>query len=303
MSPKFEAPSFEALVVEQEAVQARKFQGRLLDEYSHYIFPGQHWRIPRSSEVTDFLRPYCISERVSLEGVVEGLSEASGDDPIHWVDMGSGRGLAMRQLAAKSARRGRIAMTGVDLFDVGLNGLKPDDITRLEKVAPGITDEAAAPQLIRADMETVELPQPANLITSVEAIQYLNNPLAAIGNWYNQLVDNGLLVISTEHDWSSWIRYPREFEYENTPIGELMQTFKATGVPFAASYDIDWENGFRPRLNDDRLNNLAIQRLPGTKLLINAALTEIWTNPYDFKAAYYEEPVPGSKPIIEVAAE
>lgn len=305
MAPKFEAPAFEALVAEQEAVQAEKFQGRLLEEYGRYVFPGQDWREPRSSAVTDFLRPVCIGERVSLDGVIRGLCEAKGDEPMRWVDMAGGRGLPMMQLTADPERREQLVMTNVDLFDFGMEGLRPDEITYLEDLAPGMTSDAAAPCFIQADVETVALPEPADLITTVEAMQYLNNPLAAISNWYNQLADNGLLIISTEHDWASWIRYQREpgqGDRDETPTKHVLEALQAGGVAFAASAESDWESGFRPDLDPDRIRNMVVQKRPGTRLIVNSPVTEVWVNPYNFKAVYYKEPEPGSSPIVEVVA-
>ena len=305
MAPKFEAPAFEALVAEQEAVQAEKFQGRLLEEYGRYVFPGQDWREPRSSAVTDFLRPVCIGERVSLDGVIRGLCEAKGDAPVRWIDMAGGRGLPMRQLTADAERRDHLVMTNVDLFDFGMEGLKPDEIAYLEDLAPGMTSDEAAPRFMQADVETVALPEPADLITTVESMQYLNNPLATISNWYNQLADNGLLIISTEHDWASWIRYQREpgqGDRDETPAKHLLEALQAGGVAYAASAESDWESGFRPDLDPDRIRNMVIQKRPGTQLVVNSPVTEVWVNPYNFKAAYYEEPTQGSRPVVEVVA-
>ena len=187
MPPKFNPQSFESLISEQEVVQAGKFQGRLLKEYNQYIFPGQAWREPCSSAVADFLRPFCVEDRVSLDGVIKGLCEVSDGNPVRWVEMGGGRALPMRQLANDTARSEHLVMTNVDLFDFGLEGLEPEELTYLERLSPGVTHELIAPNFIQADAETVVLPEPADLITSVEAVQYLNNPLAAISNWYNQI--------------------------------------------------------------------------------------------------------------------
>jgi SAM-dependent methyltransferase len=301
MSPKFEAPAFEDLVTEQAAVQADKFQGRLLNEYSSYIFRGQDWREPRSSAVTDFLRPYCQDERVSLEGVLQGMSDGL-TRPLHWVEMGGGRGLAMRQLAAKNVGRQALNMTNVDLLDFGLDGL---EIEYLEGLATDLTAENAQPRLIQANIETVSLNEPADVITSVEVMQYLNDPIGAICNWYNLLADNGLLIISTEGDWTSWIRYQREpgqGNREETPAKHLLEALQVGGVPFAASAESDYENGFRPKLDPDCIETLVVQKRPGTQLVVNSPVTRVWVNPYMFKVAFYEEPAAGAQPIVEVMA-
>jgi len=303
MLPTFETSAFKSLVAEQEVVQATKFQGRMLDEYSQYIFPGQRWRTPRSSEVTDFLRPLCLEERVSLDDVIQGLSVLKGEELVHWVDMGGGRALPMRQLANDTEISSHLAMTNVDLFDVGLDGLNANELTVLETVKPGMTHEAAAPYFIQADVETVILPEPADLITSIESMQYINNPLAAISNWYNQLADDGLIVISTEHDWTSWMRYrpaPNARNNDDTPTRHLLEALKEAGIAYAASGEIDFENGFRPKLDPERVSNLVIKKLPGTKMVVNSPVSEVWVSPHDYKAVYYEEPTVGSEPLVEI---
>ena len=301
--PTSETSAFKSLVAEQEVVQATKFQGRMLEEYSQYIFPGQRWRTPRSSEITDFLRPLCLEERVSLDGVIQGLSVLKGEESVHWADMGGGRGLPMRQLANDTEKSSHLAMTNVDLFDYGLDGLDSNELTMLEKMTPGITHEAAAPYLIQADVETVTLPEPADLITSIESIQYINNPLAAISNWYNQLTDDGLIIISTEHDWTSWMRYrqaPNAQNSDDTPAHYLLQAFKEAGVAYAASGEIDFENGFRPKLDPNRISNLVIKKLPDTQMVVNSPISEVWVSPHSYKAAYYEQPTVGSEPLVKI---
>lgn len=305
MPPKFETPYFDALLAEQEAVQSRKFQGHLLAEYSSSMFPGQDWRKPYSSAVTDFLRPLCLGGIVSLDGVLHGVNAAKGAKPVSWVDMGGGRALPMRQLASSAESRDKVIMTNVDLFDFRLGGLDSDEVDYLEGLSPGITDEVTAPRFIHADVETVILPEPADVITSVEVMQYLNNPLAAISNWYNQLTDSGVLIISTEHDWASWVRYQRELgqgDRDETPTKHLLAELDKAGVAHAASQESDWESGIRPYLNPGRFCNLVIQKRQGTKMVVNSAVTEVWVNQYDFKAAYYEGPRAGARAVLEVTA-
>src|SRR3712207_2241293 len=122
MTTRFEAPSHEDLIAEQTVVQASKFQGRMLTEYNYYLFPGQEYRQPQSSAVADMVRPLCEGEEyVSLAGVLNGLhASAGGERPIHWVEMGGGRGLPMREAATSPQLKDKIHMTQVDLFDYGL---------------------------------------------------------------------------------------------------------------------------------------------------------------------------------------
>lgn len=305
MLPKFETPHFDTLLTEQEVVQNNKFQGRLLGEYNSHIFPSRGRPEPRPSAITDFLRPLCQGDTVSLDSMLRGVYETNAGEPVRWVDMGAGRGLPMRQLASSAENRDKLTMTMVDLFDFGLEGLKSDETDYLEELSPGMTDEVTAPRFIQADVETVILPEPADVITSVEAMQYLNNPLAAVSNWYNQLTDNGVLIISTDHDWTGWVRYQREpgqGDRDETPTKHLLEELDKSGVAHAASYESDWEGGFRPDLDPGSFRNLVIQKRPGTQMVVNSIVTEVWVNPDDYKAAYYEEPEPSACPVIEVIA-
>lgn len=305
MSVGFEIPSHDALVAEQAAVQAEKFQGRLLAEYSSYIFPGQSWREPRGSAMVDFVRPIIIgdAERATLEGVLEGLSEAKAVQPLNWVDMGGGRALPMRQLGTAPGVKSRLSMTNVDLFNFGLDGLKPDELEYLEGLAPGMTEPEAEPAFITADVETVSLLGQADIITSVEVMQYLNNPLEALANWYNQLADNGIMIVATEHDWASWIRYNRELgssERDETPAKHLLEGLSRAGINYAVTDESDWQSGVRPDVDPNRVRTMAVQKKPGTSLRVTKPVTKVWVNPYNFKAAYYEAPTDESSPTVEV---
>ena len=303
MSAKFEAPHFDVLHAEQEAVQSSKLQSRQLVGYSSYIFPGEGWCEPRSDAVTDFLRPVCLGDKVSLEDVFNGMYEAKSGEPVCWVDMGGGLGLPMRQLASNADYRNKLIMTNVDVLDLKIEELEAEEIAYLEGLAAGMTDNQNAPQYIQADAETVILTELADAITSIEAMQYLNNPLAAISNWYNQLADNGVLIISTEHDWTSWVRYqrePGEGGSDKTPTEQLLKELASKGVAHAASCESDRKRGFRPELDPGNFRNLVIQKRPGTQMVLNAAVTKVWVNPHNFKAVYYEESRTGECPLIKI---
>jgi SAM-dependent methyltransferase len=304
MATGFEIPSHDALIVEQATVQAEKFQGRLLAEYSSYIFPDQSWREPRGSAVVDFVRPIIGGiERATLDGVLEGLSEAKAEEPVNWVDMGGGRALPMRQLGSMPDFKQKLKMTNVDLFNFGLEGVTSDELEYLEGLAPGMTDPEAEPTLITENVETVRLPEQADIITSVEAIQYLNNPLGAMANWYNQLADNGIMIVATEHDWAGWIRYNRQpgsNERDETPAKHLLEELSRAGINYAVTAESDFQSGVRPDFDPDRIRIMAIQKKPGTSLRVTKPVTEVWVNPYNYKAAYYEAPTEGAASIIEV---
>jgi len=199
--------AFKRLVVEQEKIQLTKFQGRTADEYDQGIFLGRHGgRIPETSEVEEFLISRLGKSAISLEGALERMASKSGG-MVRWADMAGGRGLALRQMKLSPKLNGHIETTNVDINNYDLSGLETKELEHLEKKFPGITKDMVRPKFILANAETVQLPTPADLVTSIEAVQYLDHPIAALCNWYNQLKENGLMIVSTEHKWSGWIRY------------------------------------------------------------------------------------------------
>lgn len=303
MTSSFEKPSHSALLAEQERVQAGKFQGRQISEYNSYIFNGQDWREARSSAVTDFVRSLCDEDRVTLEGVIRGLYASKSGGPIHWVDMGGGRGLAMRQVTADSDMATKVRTTNVDLINYGIDDLNQAEVSYLEGLRPGMLNDCSAPDFIYADSETVNLNEPAELITAIETIQYLNDPLAAICNWYNQLADGGLLIISAEQDWSSWIRYQRESGQggkHEVPTQHFFDALEAAGVPYAACYESDTPRGVRYDFDPSRFRNLVVQKKPETQISLATSVQEVWTSPFDFKAVYYRDYMDSSEPIVRV---
>jgi len=298
-SSKYEKPSLRELVTEQEAVQAGKERGRLLGEYNAYIFPGQFERPSRSCRVTDFLRPLCLNDEISLEGILKGVSAANGR-PAYWVDMRSGYGLPQRQIAANPGKYGNVRTTQVDLLGTSLESLAAERLSELEDLEPGITSREAAPFVMRANVETVELPEPADIVTMIEGIQYLDDPLVALSNGYNQLSDGGLLIVAAQHKWPGRIHYAGPYNWGETPVVHLLRALESAEIAFAATDEADYENGFRPRLYRDDLRTLVVQKRPNTQLVVKMPVEKLHVNREDYKRVYYQEPGFDSQPIIEV---
>lgn len=276
------------LISEQEIVQKKKNQDRLVDEYESYIFLGKHNNKSGSSKVEDFIDNYCGSTVSGLKDLCAKLSQKNGR-PIHWVDMGGGRGLAMRQIALLDQLQEKTVMTNVDLLKHDIQDISEEDQNYIKNKYPGILNDNVAPQFIQSNMEIVTLPQPADLITSIESIQYLSNPLAALCNWYNQLNNDGIMIIANEHRWSNWIRYEGSyFSSDPSPIEPFVKQMETSKIPFAfsnSSYNHDgWESD-----GDKDFRNMIIQKRPNTSMFLKAQVKSIWTNPHQYKAVYYEE--------------
>jgi trans-aconitate methyltransferase len=211
--------------------------------------------------------------------------------------MGGGRALAMRQIA-NTMMNSNIDMTNVDLFNWGIEDITDEEHAILEKESPGMTDRKNAPTYVEADVQTVTLSGPADLITSLEVIQYLNNPLSAIANWYNQLEDRGIMAVATEWDWASWLRTEDDIaRKQKTPTEQLLLSLGEAGIQFAITSDVD--RSYR-KYEPNRFRVLAVEKAANTKMTVNVPVTEIWINPDKYKAVYYAKPEDPLMPMVEV---
>jgi SAM-dependent methyltransferase len=287
------------LLSEQQQAQAKKFQGRHIEEYDFLIFPGQHSLDPRSSAIIEFAQPFCDTPEMSINGILGYISLGNLDREVHWVDIGGGRGVATRAINVDKSLPENIRTSVVDLFDYGLLDLSGVEIEYIEKKHPGSTSAEADPRVVIADAETVELETKADLITSIELIQYLRNPIASLANWYNQLQDEGIMLVAAGHDWSTWIRYGSQHGLSskgNYPMQDFLDTLTKAGINFGATLEADWENGTRPNQDLLMFSRLGIQKLPGTTIAQPARVNDIWTNDQLYKAVYYTQ----DQPIIQV---
>lgn len=284
----------QALIAEQAEVQKDKFQGRGLAEYNRLIFPGETWSVRSSSAVADAIRPLCTNDTASIENLLLGMRERNSTALV-WVDMGGGCGVALREFAAQHEKVD-IDAINVDLIDYGLDCLTPEKLKIIEKNAPGSTASEQAPTLLIDSAETVQLSKQANLITSVEGIQYLGDPLSAIANWYNQLAPEGIMIISTEHEWSDWINYSYDAgpdDHEQQPTQHFLAELAAKNVQHAATKDVDSSTAVRPELNPQYFKTLVIQKLANTRMSVEVQKIRDWVNPWDFKQVFYENPPKG----------
>jgi hypothetical protein len=273
------------ILEEQRKDQEGKEHGRLMEHYNHLIFPFYKKKeLTESNPVQDFINHYCGAEVEGLEGLFRQISLLR-ERPIVWVEMGGGRALAMRQIARLPEMRRKVLMFNIDLFDYDLKELSKEEIESGIKY-PGLFDSITKPTLIKADSETVKLPKKVDIITSIESIQYLNNPLAAICNWYNQLTDHGLLIIATEGYWSELIRSEGcIYASDPTPIKPLLSILKNEKIAFETG-DISLRN-FNSRVEFRRL---MIEKKPNTKMIINSSIVKICKNPDSaYKITFYEK--------------
>jgi anti-sigma regulatory factor (Ser/Thr protein kinase)/SAM-dependent methyltransferase len=113
-----------------------------------------------------------------------------------WVDVGPGYGIALRQ--GKALLGEKLVTYGVDPVDWD-GYLKRDAELQNEvkaRFGPDIFMSINDFQRIDQRMESVILPEAADLITAYRSIQYSQNPLGTIRNLYNQLRPGGFLIVA-----------------------------------------------------------------------------------------------------------
>lgn len=313
-------------IAQQQKTQEGKPRSRWLSDYDEIIFRQSTGYDPVKTVASEALRPRGYEGFMGLSVLVEHMKRRKGDK-LKIVDMGAGAGIAMRELAVQPELKGTLQTTIVDLFNVGSDQF--DEFTQEHiRENPDIMSLEAAPKLIQADAEKIVMRPPPDIILSIESIEYLDNPLAAIVNWYNQLADGGLLIVAREGDFAtrihykggqvdkddlsligSWQRSPKESlvaENDPLPLAELLTTLSGAGINILA------QNGYEdgkdypyeepapePGHTVPWLTSLVIEKKSGTKLSLNTGLAEIRIDEEGFKTVFYK-PLTEGQQIVEV---
>lgn len=138
-----------------------------------------------------------------------------GNELVHWADFGGGYGIAQREYRRGiDPDRQTVTTTNVNLEEHNLKTefamlrdvYGPQGDERIAKIEQ-LLCAAYAPNFVRANMETVMLPTKADLITSVQSIQYAD-PLRTIANMYRNLASGGIMAVMCEGGLDSTMAYP-----------------------------------------------------------------------------------------------
>lgn len=288
------------LYIEQSHTQVHKKDDRALDSYDDEIFPREQ------SDVADFLGSVAADSSSTI-GLLRQLSCELSDRALRWTDMGGGLGVALREASIWRAQGflGEITLTNVDLFDHG-TGFKNRQRLREISAWKGMgadsdfADPKHEPRLIIANAEEVSLPEPADLITSVQAIQYFSDPLKGIANWYNQLSDEGLVVVTRRTWGGAWSRHIiRDGQAEESEVFTcLFSQLDEQDIRYAADYPYrDRQDEHEPENPDPNgIDALVIQKRAGTALKVRTAPIAVEQVKSAFKIVRYDD----TRPAIEV---
>jgi SAM-dependent methyltransferase len=290
----------EALEQEQLSVQTGangKCRVRSLDEYSRYLCwnriiqetkDGLHTaRLCQTFDVKPIKstlpslfgggpRPVkLVPEKTNwMVKIITQLEKQNPAQPLKWVDVGCGHRIAQRefQLAYPNSR---METVGIDLIppswqevDVQIPTLEKAETRKHYRRLAQVPDNT-----IKGDATQLKF-GPCHLITAVEVIQYIEDKLAALCHWYNQLAPGGILIVTTETDWASWIRLKDERFGANQVMDQFLSQVK-------------YITEHMRRDDSDDIRTLIVFKEEGKTLKPKSKPTKIWINPHGYKASYY----------------
>lgn len=211
-----------------------------------------------------------------MEKIINKLEKQNPDQPLKWIDVGCGHRIAQRefQLAHPNSR---MEAVGIDLIPPSWQEIE-EQIPKLEKAKTRkhYRQLAKVPDnTIKGDATQLKF-GPCHLITAVEVIQYVEDKLAALCHWYNQLAPGGILIVTTETDWASWIRLKDERFGANQVMDQFLSKVK-------------YITEHMRREDADDIRTLIVFKEEGKTLKPKSKTTRVWINPHGYKASYYRE--------------
>jgi hypothetical protein len=217
---------------------------------------------------------------------------------VHWVDAMAGHATAMRQAARDPTLARRLRLTAIDVIRWPA---RPSDAREwlIDRYGEGFFKRTAAgPRYVIGDAASAAFPEPADIVTCIEGIQYARDKLAALVNWYNQLSDGGLMLvykgaIDSDGPLSHWMRWAGESDASRPSLfAAFVQTLRDNGVTVALSCE-----GFE---SEDSARSLLVVRKPGTKLIQRAELASAEPAALGYTLSKYDAKRSGLAPVAVV---
>jgi len=272
-----DGPDFSALRDENLETQKGKIRFRNLMEYNELF--------------AKVVLQHFLGRGNTLESLIQHYIKIRGK--VHWVDMGAGYALPMRQLAgSRKFSPEQLQMTAVDLIG-WLKKPEPwKEVIEFYNYPPYLEwmDEEFDPNNIFGDATEVRLPEGElpDIITSVQSFQYIPDKLRAFVNWYNQLEDGGVLLLNYDGVTEKMVLLNEEGGEKILP--RLFEDLQAAGITV-----------FREVLSTGHI--FLIEKKEGTKLRLNTILenTTIHTTRgvHDGTNSFYE-PIGAEEAIVSV---
>ena len=289
---------------EQSKVQASKDRCRTLEEYNtHYLFNTLHLdenglhgdfgrAVTKTFKLPTFTRKvaglfdsktkvthhYARAPKGAIAAIIEHL-HTKFKSPLKWSDVGAGFNFAQKDFQWNhrvANRKWKVECERVDLFDWDSTTLIPSITTEVPaKRRKAWLRRASQPanKLIQGDATVVPFGG-SHLITAIEVLQYIDDKLAAICHWYNQLADGGLLIIGLETSWSHLMGNGNR---DYAIMEELLNSVSCIADSSSCcSHD-----------RASSVSTLIIRKKPNHALKALAVPCEIYTNSYGYKTSIY----------------
>jgi hypothetical protein len=273
-----------------------KERGREFADYNLMIVQSGFWRYWKS-KITKYLGD---KAPVNLKSILEAL-HLELQRNVRWVDVSGGLGVALRQAGLNNSLRDKVSRTNIDIVDWSrdFNIETPpvfdlnqwSRLSNEEKVnfqdgyirhvlkaifKTQTVFEQTAPEFQLGDAQTVVLKKPADLITIVEASHYYPDKWKAIVNLFNQLSENGVLVVTGS------------VSRTNKQMSSFIASLKAQGVTaFTDSQYVD---------------SIMLVRQPGQLLKLNSRVKSSLTTDWGAIEVTYELIAP-NHPWVEVTTQ
>jgi hypothetical protein len=271
--------SFQALASEQRWDQCNKRQHRRIDEYERLIYSGFS-KSALAREMRKLTGEKDEDKKPSLINIVEALAEKFGE--CRWLDIGCGFSLPQREFKYRGLdeRRG-IQLVSLDLIDWSLH---PSFIRQKETYSAfkHLMDRKLKPQLILSPAASFRSRKPFHLITGVETFQYQDDQLKTLCHLYNQLADEGYLLVSSgEGRWATNLRSEEDLFAEKMAL-DLGQQLRTSNVEWYGAQLLKEDS----RSLADHFSVL-FKKSPKTRIFPQAQLSRVRKQDNGYKVSEY----------------
>jgi hypothetical protein len=271
--------SFKSLASEQRWDQCNKRQHRRIGEYERLMYSGFS-KTAFADEMRKLTGKSEEDKKPSLIEIIEALVQKFGE--CRWLDVGCGFSLPQREFKLRGLDESKgIQLISLDLIDWSLH---PSFVRQKDTYSSfkHLMDPKLKPQLILSDAATFRSRKPFHLITGIETLQYQDDKLKTLCHLYNQLVDEGYLLISSgEGRWATNLRSEEDPFVEKMAL-DLGQQLRSEKIPWYGAQRLKKES---TSLGDHF--SVLFKKSPKTRIFPRARLSKIRKEALGYKVTEY----------------
>ena len=272
-----------------------KERSRSVNDLNNRIQPSRAPAFERySRRVSDFLNQFTDIDRDAfVADVIDAMVKRNGSARV--ADVMGGLSIWMRELIRDPHFDcSHVQMTTVDLFDWSKGGAEGGIARALAVVGEDILDEQYRPHAFITDgtqpiFSAAEAP---DLTVVLEGIQYVDDKLAAVVNWYNQAADNGIILIQSSK-WGEQVKFE---DAPEPPLRVMAKNLSNAGITTLSQGECcDFDSLLGVVVEDvfNDLDLLLLQKKPGTQLKMNTRFVRAEPIYRGHVSSHYEQPTAG----------